>query len=102
MSVTVSVLVRLMGQGSEKFKRRITMVDSVLLKQHQAEETLSGLVTSILAFVANFLKDKDAYEYLKSQDRVKEIEDHTCAMVDALTAAQPDVYRGFTESMRSV
>lgn len=80
-------------------KRRISLEDDILFDQEASEDLLSKLARQVLGPIHAYLRDKDAYEQLKTQAGVQGIVEHTKAMIEQVTEMRPDTYEEFTDPL---
>lgn len=87
----------LLGAQDIGFKKRIRLPDDLLRDADGAEVLLARLAEAALGPVHMHLKDRDAYQTLKTQTGAEAVAAHARTIVEQVMQMRPDTYTEFTD-----
>lgn len=99
MHVNAEVIGLWLEPSDTRYKRRVTLIDKVLFDQEYSELILSKLTEAILSPVHIYLRERDAYQELKTQSGVDGTARHARAIIQQVHHMKPDTYNEFTDNL---
>jgi hypothetical protein len=99
MHVCAEVLGLWLAPQDVRYKHRATFQDDLLLDQERSETLLAKLVDTVLGPVHMYLRDKDAYQLLKTQAGADGAAGHARTIVEQVHQMKPDTYGEYIDQL---
>jgi hypothetical protein len=92
MHVCAEVLGIWLADKDARYRRRASLKEELLFDQMASEAFLARFMEAMLAPIHMYLRNKDAYQILKTQAGVEALASHAKVIIEQVNQMKPDTY----------